>query len=181
MTYSIGFRAASYQETMSALLDDMQDVLQLEGQFSNAQPVAASPASTARLPEDLLDQLEQLVKRQWPNRSVLKDFLGRALTEPKPSATFAPVRGSLKSGVELARATRALFAPGWFFINGESWKMGGDDARRLMRLAQQRSLSAQQLQGASDGLLSLLDEWREMGWINPARNHLKRDPKAPRF
>ncbi|MGL4574886.1 MAG: JmjC domain-containing protein [Burkholderiaceae bacterium] len=178
MTYSIGFRAAGRQETMSALLDDLQDVMQLEGQFDNAQRVAATPESTARLPDDLLDQLETLVKRQWPSRSVLTDFLGRALTEPKQSADFPARRGSLKYGVALARATRALFAPGWFFINGESWKMAGDDAKRLTLLAQQRALSAAQLQGASAALSGLLDEWRQMGWIVPAKTRSPQNPKA---
>jgi 50S ribosomal protein L16 3-hydroxylase len=69
--------------------------------------------------------------------------------------------------VTLARATRALHAPGWFFINGESWKMGGDDAKRLVKLATHRQLSAQEVQGASAALQSLLKEWSLMGWIQP--------------
>jgi 50S ribosomal protein L16 3-hydroxylase len=168
MTYSIGFRAAGKQELFSALLDDMQDVLELQGHLSNAQSNAAAPTQSAQLPEDLVNQLQTLVQQQWPNRAALTDFLGRALTEPKPSTQFNELtRATLRSGVTLARATRALHAPGWFFINGESWKMGGDDAKRLVKLATHRQLNAQEVQGASAALQSLLKEWSLMGWIQP--------------
>jgi 50S ribosomal protein L16 3-hydroxylase len=167
MTYSIGFRAAAKQELFSALLDDMQDVLDIPGHLSNAQAYAATAHDSARLPQELLAQFTDLVQKHWPDAATLSDFLGRALTEPKPTTAFeTPTRGSLaKHGAALARSTRALYAPGWFFINGESWKMGGDDAKRLQRLATQRMLSAKQLQGASPALLALLNEWKEMGWI----------------
>jgi 50S ribosomal protein L16 3-hydroxylase len=173
MTYSIGFRAAAKQELLSALFDDLQDVLELDGHLSNVQAHAANAKQSAQLPAGLLDQLENLVKRHWPNRAALTDFLGRALTEPKPSVIFDTARGNIAHGVALARATRALHAPGWFFINGESWKMGGEDAKRLTKLAAQRALSVQDFAGASPELLNLLHEWKEMGWIIPATRPTK--------
>jgi 50S ribosomal protein L16 3-hydroxylase len=166
MTYSIGFRAPAKQALFSALLDDVQEVLQVQGHLNNAQARAANAQHSARLPQDALDQLAALVRQQWPSRQTLTDFLGRALTEPKTEAVFdAPTRGGFKQGLALARASRALYAPGWFFINGESWKMGGDDAKLLTRLATQRYLDSSQLQTASPALLRLLREWKEMGWI----------------
>jgi 50S ribosomal protein L16 3-hydroxylase len=181
MTYSIGFRAAARQELVSALLDDLQEVLDIDGHLSNAQRVAATPQQSAQLPADLVDQLEELVKRHWPGRATLTDFLGRALTETKPGTVFdAPARGNIADGLTLARATRALHTTGWFFINGESWKTGGDDAKRLVKLAARRQLSAQDVQAASAALHDLLNEWKELGWIIPIAAARKSRPALSR-
>jgi 50S ribosomal protein L16 3-hydroxylase len=52
------------------------------------------------------------------------------------------------------------------FVNGESWRAGGRDARLLQRLADRRKLEAADLRGASVAVLELLGQWCEAGWVH---------------
>jgi 50S ribosomal protein L16 3-hydroxylase len=53
------------------------------------------------------------------------------------------------------------------FINGESFRAGGADARLMRRLADQRALSANEVRRASDDALALLCDWFAAGWLHP--------------
>ncbi|MEO6293111.1 MAG: winged helix domain-containing protein, partial [Burkholderiaceae bacterium] len=50
-------------------------------------------------------------------------------------------------------------------LNGESWRAAGNDAKLMRRLADQRCLNAAELTKASDGAVSLLQEWIDEGWL----------------
>ena len=55
-----------------------------------------------------------------------------------------------------------LFDEKHIFINGESFRVGGKDARCLRQLADERQLSARQLGQLSDAATEALeDQWRE--------------------
>ena len=51
------------------------------------------------------------------------------------------------------------------FLNGESWRAGGADAKLLQKLADQGHLSAAQLARASADLQDCLIDWSESGWL----------------
>ena len=51
------------------------------------------------------------------------------------------------------------------FINGESFRAGGRDARLMRAFADQRELSAKQLGQLSADARELLDLWAEDGWV----------------
>jgi len=51
------------------------------------------------------------------------------------------------------------------FLNGESWRAAGADARLMRLLADQRMLTSEDLKGASTQALALLRDWCEDGWL----------------
>ena len=51
------------------------------------------------------------------------------------------------------------------FINGESFRAGGADARLMRQLADQRELPSHVVAKASTDAQSLLAEWFEAGWL----------------
>jgi 50S ribosomal protein L16 3-hydroxylase len=93
--------------------------------------------------------------------------LGEYLTEPKASVWFdeghAPER---LDAIRLDRRTRMMYDAHHVFINGESWRAGGRDARLLHQLADERSLDAAQLRGASAAARALMGDWCAAGWAH---------------
>ncbi|HEX3138927.1 MAG TPA: winged helix domain-containing protein, partial [Rhizobacter sp.] len=53
------------------------------------------------------------------------------------------------------------------FINGESYRAAGRDARLMHRLADQRVLGAAQLAKLGDDARELLAQWAQAGWLHP--------------
>jgi 50S ribosomal protein L16 3-hydroxylase len=89
------------------------------------------------------------------------------MTEPKPriwfdEATDAWVPGALR----LDRRTRMMYDERHVFINGESFRAGGADARLMRALADQRGLDHRQVGRASADALALLQDWFEAGWLH---------------
>ncbi|MGZ5848666.1 MAG: winged helix domain-containing protein, partial [Ramlibacter sp.] len=62
--------------------------------------------------------------------------------------------------------TRMLYDARHVFVNGESWRAGGADARLMRRLADERRLGAADLSRASDEARDLLEGWCEAGWAH---------------
>ena len=54
------------------------------------------------------------------------------------------------------------------YINGESYRASGADARLMRTLADHRSLARAALQRASAAARDLLTEWRDAGWLHQA-------------
>jgi 50S ribosomal protein L16 3-hydroxylase len=63
-----------------------------------------------------------------------------------------------------------LYDQRYVYINGESWRCAGADARALRSLADQRFLNHKQIQQSSELLLSVLEEWMQSGWVHPQGN-----------
>lgn len=169
MTASIGFRAPSRSELVRELLgrlleaeDEPAPVLYRDA----AQPATATPA---RIPAPLQAFAAQAVARALRDARALEAALGEALTEPKPRVWFAPnASAALDGGVVLDARTRMMYDDAHVFVNGESWRAGGRDARLMRRLADARRLGAQELAGASEAARELLTQWLEDGWLRPA-------------
>jgi 50S ribosomal protein L16 3-hydroxylase len=51
------------------------------------------------------------------------------------------------------------------FINGESFRASGMDARLMRELADRRQLGRARVARASAGAQALLQEWYEAGWL----------------
>jgi 50S ribosomal protein L16 3-hydroxylase len=51
------------------------------------------------------------------------------------------------------------------FINGESFRVGGKDARCLRQLADERHLPASQLSRLSEAAVEALEDWMSAGWL----------------
>jgi 50S ribosomal protein L16 3-hydroxylase len=55
------------------------------------------------------------------------------------------------------------------FINGESFRAGGLDARLLRRLCDQRHLQAGEVARLSAEARATLDDWAQAGWLQEMR------------
>ena len=173
MTYSIGFRAPTWQELGGQFLAHLQDEIQLPGLYRD--PGLRPTARPARIGQDMLSQAQlHLGRIRWSPGDVLQ-FLGRYLTEPKPHVFFVrpqpaltPARFARRaehSGVVLDLKTQMLYAAASVFINGEQVSARGLLLRRLKRLADQRALRL--TADEPDGLARLLHGWYLAGYVAP--------------
>lgn len=171
MTWSIGFRAPRQdelaQELLARLADRAADELsptlyQDAGQGATTQP--------AKMPANLQTFAHAAVEALLRQPRLLDQCLGEYLTEPKPQVWFdAPVRVprlGQHEGVKLDRRSQMLYDRTHIYLNGESWRAGGDDARWMRRLADVRELSALELSQTSAAVRDLLSDWLGAGWLH---------------
>ncbi len=94
--------------------------------------------------------------------------LGEWLSEPNNAHADPEVivpRWTPARGVTLCARTRMLYDDHHLFVNGQSWRAAGADARLMRTLADTRTLTALQLKSASEGALGLLKSWLAQGWL----------------
>lgn len=165
MTYSIGFRAPQRGGLAGELLQRMADELIDETIYRDpSQPATAHPGA---MPEGLEAFAVDALQRLLADRQSLACALGEVMTEPKPRVFFDEAQGNWVAGaLRLDRRTRMTYDPRHVFINGESFRAGGADARLMQRLADERALDARQVQRASEGAQALLQDWFEAGWLH---------------
>ena len=169
-TYSIGFRSPGRgelaREMLQRLSDDAGDLA--GGVYADpAQPATATPGA---IPAQLQRFARDALHAALGQPASLDRALGEYLTEPKASVWFEPgrVRGALSEAV-LDRRTRMMYDARHVFINGESYRAGGADARLMRLLADRRELGRGDVEKASDGALALLASWCEAGWLHPGK------------
>jgi 50S ribosomal protein L16 3-hydroxylase len=170
MTWSIGFRAPRQDELAQEMLarladraaDELADTMyQDAGQVATRQP--------GQIPAALQSFTQAAVAALLRQPRLLDQCLGEYLTEPKAQVWFdasarAPRLGR-HDGVKLDRRSQMLYDRTHIYLNGESWRAGGDDARWMRRLADRRELSATELAQTSEAVRSLLSDWLEAGWL----------------
>ncbi len=170
LTASIGFRAPGRdeigREVLQRLLDDAEpapaDVLYRDPK----QPATEEPA---RIPFELRAFALDAMKRALADERALDCTLGEILSEPKPGVWFdAPTSDACTGNVTLDRRTRMLYDAQHVFINGESFRAGGHDAKLMRRLADQRGLSDADRGRLSAEALALLEAWADNGWLHMA-------------
>ncbi|HYT96084.1 MAG TPA: cupin domain-containing protein [Casimicrobiaceae bacterium] len=175
LTYSIGFRAATYTEIAQAFIDFLRDDLRLPtGQY--ADPDARPSDSPARIDPSMLQRVgAALVRIRWDSRDVGR-FLGRFLSEPKPIVRFSPPGGPVgkstfaakaaSRGLALDRATQLLYDDAAFYVNGEAVTYRGAGTAMLRRLANRRALSARECRSLGASLAALLYQWYRYGFVH---------------
>ena len=169
MTASIGFRAPQAGELAQALLARMADEAG-SGRPDARYRDAAQPATITRgaVPEPLQKFARRVVARALASPDLLERTLGEWLTEPKAQVWYAACElPILIRGLRLDRRSRMAYDARHVFINGDSWRASGRDARLLRVLADQRRLGAEQIAAASPAALDLLGEWMHSGWLQP--------------
>lgn len=173
MTYSVGFRAPSYQEIGEAFLHFMMDTIDLPGRY--ADPDLRPSRSPAALSKTMIDRVMKEMEKLRFTRSDILHFLGQYLSEPKPTVYFdspprplSPLQFEKqlrKYGIRLNKKTKMLHSSKIVFINGESYAIGGHEKSVLMRLADERKLEPESLTELSSDLLEAFHIWYEDGWI----------------
>ena len=174
LTYSVGFRAPTYQELLEPWFADFAESASLPGRYAdrglrpNARPAA--------MPEGMVRQVHDALTRQRPGQRDTRRFLLRYLSEPKAQVIFArpprpasPVefrRRAGRGGVALHSATRMLYAGTECGINGDSLDFPAGCGPQLRELADQRALSAAAFASLAEGGHALLHAWYEAGWLH---------------
>lgn len=166
MTYSAGFRVPQRGGLAGELLQRMADEFEDStlyrdpGQEATDHP-AAMPASLEAFAADALQCM-------LAERTSLACALGEVMTEPKPRVWFEEPVGPWQPGtaLRLDRRTRMMYDARHLFINGESFRAAGADARLMRVLADQRRLGAAQVRRASADAQALLKDWFEAGWLH---------------
>ena len=187
MTYSIGFRSPAKSELAAELLhrladfggDAAESALGDDGEQVRRQPrIYRDPGQSATttpaaLPDSLRAFAAQAVLAALKDPLALGCALGEYLTEPKSAVWFdevmqrwdAAAATAGRAGIELDARSRMMYDGEHVFINGESHRARGADARLMRRLADQRGLSGRELRRAGAAALALLGDWHEAGWL----------------
>ena len=175
MTFSIGFRAPSRHEFLSAFLAEAADGLRgPDPRFSDRgrRPTRRAGA----VPGDLARQLRRWALDWHASGADVDGFIGRFLTEPKRDVWFERpprlargrfVAQACRRGLELDRRTRMAWRGTRVFVNAESTQPTTVAQPWLRRLADRRALSAVQCQQAlaDAGLADILHGWYTSGWL----------------
>ncbi len=175
MTCSVGFRAPAADAIAAELLQrlaDTQDDVSENGLGPSprlyrdpSQPATTTPG---QVPPALQAFARQAVARLLAQPDALERALGEVLTEPKPRVWFSSSESATAAaGVQLAAATRMAYDARHVFINGESFRAAGRDARLMRQLADARQLSGRDCCRLSDEALELVQDWLDSGWLLP--------------
>ena len=175
MTYSIGFKVPARDqmgtELLQRLVDDPEDCIGPDTLYKDPQQTAVD--KPALMPEALQafarDALCGKLRAALADTDLQNQVLGEHLTEPKAAVWFEPGddANDLSAGLALDKRTRMLYDQKHVYINGESYRAGGADAKLMRSLADQRCLDAKAIQKASHDALGLLESWCEAGWAHP--------------
>lgn len=155
MTYSIGFRAPSYQELAHEFLHYLQDHVQLAGMVSDPDLTVQKHAG------EISDALQALVYKAfsgltWTSDDI-GDFLGHYLSEPKAHIYFdAPAKISLAAftqklankSLALNLKSQLLFTKNAFYLNGEKLIVPTQLYDCMRELADKRRVNTHALEAA---------------------------------
>jgi 50S ribosomal protein L16 3-hydroxylase len=172
MTYSIGFRAPSYQELGEAFLENMIDAIDLPGRY--ADPDLKPSRQHAEISNAMLSRVAAELNKMRFTQDDIALFLGEYLSEPAAHIYFTAPEAALsasrflqkaqKSGLQLSLKTQMLHRNKYVFINGLSFEVGPTDLQLLRKLAEDRKLSGDDIKNASKDVIDALHNWYKDGW-----------------
>lgn len=172
MTWSIGFRAPQKGELARELLLGLADeAFEALGDGIYADPAQPAVNTPAAIPPSLAVFSRQVLDKALKNPDLLDSLLGEYLTEPKSNVWFegSDTGADVSQGVQLDRRTKMMYDERHVFINGESFRIGGKDARLLRQLADKRSLSAASCAKLSEEAVQVLLDWMSADWLKPSK------------
>ena len=170
MTCSIGFRAPARHQWGSEVLQRMLDAAEVPDAVVLYQdPLQPATAAPARIPDALNAFTVDAIKRLVADPRAIACALGEIQTDLKSNVWFeAGAALGHHEGVRLDRRTRMMYDRWFLFVNGESYRTAGLDAKLMRRLADGRALAAPHVAKLSEEARSLLDQWAKAGWLHAA-------------
>jgi len=170
MTWSIGFRSPQSGELAREILLGLADeASELAGEGVYRDPKQPAVEQPAAVPQAMWDFAREALVQAQRDPHLLALLLGEYLTQPKAQVWFEAAEGrdlSIQEGVTLDRRTRMMYDERHVFINGEGFRVAGQDARLLHALANARSLPGRDCVRLSEGAQVALQEWLENGWVH---------------
>lgn len=107
MTYSIGFRAPTYQELGEEFLHFMADSIELPGRYSD--PKLKETKHPAEIQDDMLKQMAKIIASIQFGEEDMTLFLGRYLSEPKSNVFFNAEENTLDEEAFLLQLMNKVF------------------------------------------------------------------------
>lgn len=171
MTYSIGFRAPSYQELTTQFLVYLQDQAAIEGMYRD--PDISLQSHPAHISSAMLRQVgEVLDKIKWGCTDVER-FIGTYLTEPKSHVFFTPPASPVtqkqfvsrvrENGLQLDLKSRMLCRERAIFLNGDEYSVEASVRRSLEKLADRFILPA--ARDLDNEAFALCYQWYLCGYV----------------
>jgi 50S ribosomal protein L16 3-hydroxylase len=168
-TYSIGFRSPGRGELARELLQRIaEDAADLAGEAIYRDPSQPASGAAGEIPDALRGFAHEAMQAALRDADAMARALGEYLTEPKSNVWFEGAEDAVavESGVRLDRRTRMMYDARHIFINGESLRAAGRDAKLMRVLADSRCLSRVQVESASGDAREVLASWVEAGWAH---------------
>jgi 50S ribosomal protein L16 3-hydroxylase len=167
MTYSIGFRSPVKGEIARELLQCLAEQAADDvGPAIYRDPEQPAVSGSGEIPAGLLRFATDALAAALKDPLALQRSLGEIMTEPKAHVWFHGEQTLEQGvGVRLDRRTRMMYDAKHVFINGESFRAAGSDAKRMRKLADERELTASEVSKLSEPARALLTQWGEDGWL----------------
>lgn len=176
MTYSVGFRALGAQEVAVNFLSFLQEHICMDGFYHDPQLTRQDHAG--EIPEAMIDQAARWLQDIRWDRELVRRFLGRHLTDPKPHVYFDEPDETItrkrflkesRHGIRLDTRTLLLFSQDRFFLNGEEVDVPEHLRTCIRQLADTREIH--DLTRCSDDEIDFLLGWHQAGvlWSAPER------------
>jgi len=172
MTYSIGFRAPTYQELVTQFLVYLQDHIVVNGMYRD--PDMHLQPHPGHIGAWMLRRASATLDRIKWNRGDMERFMGIYLTEAKPHVFFTPPSHPVdeqdfayqvaQAGLELNLKSRMLWRKKNIFINGEVHRVPTSSRQPLEVLADRLVLPPPQ--HLDSEALALLYEWYLAGYVD---------------
>jgi 50S ribosomal protein L16 3-hydroxylase len=173
MTYSIGFRAPKAQELAHEFLSHLQENIKVEGLY--ADPNLTLQKHPAEISHDMVSKVDQMLKNLTWDQSLVGDFLGCYLTEPKMHIIFEPAKQISKDKFQQKLAkqrlylhlkSQMLFTETSFYLNGELIQVPANLTACMRLLADKRYLDVSKLSSAQfTGVAELLLPFYLVGYF----------------
>jgi len=168
MTWSIGFRSPQQGELAREILLGLADeAFDGVGDILYRDPKQVAVSQPAAMPAALGEFAREAIAKALKDPHLVDSLLGEYMTEPKSNVWFDPseAESDVSQGVQLDRRTKMMYDDRHVFINGESFRVAGRDARCLRQLADERQLPAAKLLQMSDVAREALEDWMLAGWL----------------
>lgn len=155
LTYSVGFRAPSWSEILSGVVDEVLDELYEDDRYTDVCP--RLPVHRGEIPADVIDALQQGIKLRLGNRERIRQWFGKTMTEPRYITqadadesidSIAAMQQLLNDGRHLFRSPGARFAysleegQAELYANGDCLTLPGHALCLLQALSDNPPLAA---------------------------------------
>jgi 50S ribosomal protein L16 3-hydroxylase len=127
----------------------------------------AATAQPGEIPPALNDFAVAAMTKALADPTLMQQILGEYLTEPKQNVWFDAGKAPKKyQALRLDRRSRMMYDAKHVYLNGDSWKVAGKDAKLLRKLADARALTAADLVAVSPALTTAFGQFIEQGWLH---------------
>jgi len=168
MTYSIGFRASTYQELTTEFLGFLQEHYCVDGIYQD--PDLAYTKKPAKISDEMIQKVSDVIHKIQFDKKNISTFLGIYLTQPKAHIIFDSPEIPLtkkqflkqikKNSIALHAKTQMLYANNTVFLNGECVNL---KEKILHDLANKREIPM--LNTMSSEINDLFYQWYLDGYI----------------